>query len=406
MMKRFNAGEGLELRVDVGLGGALKPETLRVINQLENTIVDFGYKPEDNVVSFDNIVPLRVDTRNITNNTKFVVGNPLAFTPYYIKVEDTGASLPTVRTRRGVFSEILDDTNSQSNLLRVVSDTTASYSDPIVQISGKSTSANDKYINVSANGNDIFSVYANGSVLVGKSTDISDPDHVLTTKDYIDARATDPSVIHDISGFNLPLGENQWFDVGVLSSILSDDGVYDFGLEASAVDNSVIAANINAPGSGYSVGDKVSLVGINGTGQADCVIMIDAVNEADGSVTAVSIYRGGEGYTESTNVATTYSGAGNSLSIDITAVSDNTDNYGYMMYSGTIPYLGVTGQFHGTGLDSEIFLQRGGDPGVQEIYLRVYQEDTPTSQPVLQIKKTGADPVFFEKFKFTFKRQF
>ncbi|MDT9702843.1 hypothetical protein, partial [Streptomyces sp. P17] len=69
--------------------------------------------------------------------------------------------------------------------------------------------------------------------------------------------------------------------------------------------------------------------------------MIDEVNESDGSVTAVSIYRGGEGYTESTNVATTYSGAGNSLSIDITAVSDNTDNYGYMMYSGTIPYLGV-----------------------------------------------------------------
>lgn len=405
MLKRFNSGEGLELRVDVGLGGNLKPETLRVINQLEDTIVDFGYKPLDNVVSFDNIVPLRIDTGNITAINKFIVGNPSAFTPYYLKIEDTSASIPTMRTRRGVFSNVTDDTNSQTNLLRVRSDVNSAYTDPLVQIIGESTAPTDKYINV-GNTVDVFSVYADGRVVAGRSTEDTDSDTTLTTKDYIDARATDPSVIHDISGFNLPIGDNQWFDIGELDSILTVDGVYDFGLETSAVDHAVISASINAAGSGYSVGDRVSLVGVNGTNQADCVIEIISVNEIDGAVTDIKIYRGGQGYTTSTNVATAYNGSGNSLAIDIAAVSTNTDNYGYMMYSGTIPFLGVIGQYHGTGLESEIFLQRCGDPGEHDIYLRIYQEDTNNSRPILQIKKTGAEPVFFDKFKFTFKRQF
>lgn len=94
-------------------------------------------------------------------------------------------------------------------------------------------------------------------------------------------------------------------------------------IEKSSVDagtvGAVTAVTINAGGTGYSVGDTVS-IGTNPTGEVDAIL--EVTSESTGVVDGVKINVYGEGYATGTAVATTTeTGTGSGLTVDITSIN-------------------------------------------------------------------------------------
>lgn len=91
------------------------------------------------------------------------------------------------------------------------------------------------------------------------------------------------------------------------------------GYTESSLPGGVISVAINAAGSGYSATEQVMITG----GDDACTLTIDSVN-GSGGVTSVSIWRMGSTYSNATNVATTYFGAGTGFTVDTTTNTNTT----------------------------------------------------------------------------------
>ena len=150
------------------------------------------------------------------------------------------------------------------------------------------------------------------------------------------------------------------------------DGFYRFSGATATLDSASYAAGIirgiaiNTAGTGYVVGEIITVTG----GGGNATYEVTAINTGTGAVTSLRCTNPGSGYSTAAGVATTTSGAGINLVVNITSgtgwikISGTTNLFDLGFYDSTnSPYVLINGNSYSyQTYDGLFFLGIGSDP--------------------------------------------